>query len=72
MHRDERLGRRLGTIDDIDIRGNLETISNLALVGMMCVDLGKHMFIPTILEVLYEHIQRLVDEYAVAREEEGV
>ena len=61
----------MGQIEDIDIRGNLETISNLALIGMMCIDLGKHNFIPTILEDIYEHSQRLVDEYAVIREKES-
>lgn len=55
-------------IDDIDIRGSLETISNLALLGMMCVDQGKRQFIPTLLEDIFEHSQRLTEEYAV---EEG-
>ena len=51
-------------IDNVDIKGSLETISNLALIGMMCIDLSKTQFIPTILEDIYEHSQRLTMEYA--------
>jgi len=55
-------------IDDIDISGNLETISNLSRIGMLLIQLGKQEYIPTILDDVYEHSQRLVDEYAVVRE----
>jgi len=55
-------------LDVIDIRGNLETIKNLAAIGMVMIDLGKTEFIPTILEDLYEHSQRLTLEYASVEE----
>lgn len=62
----------MGQIEDIDISGNLETISNLARIGMLLIELGKHELIPTVLEDVYEHSQRLVDEYAVVKEKETV
>ena len=61
----------LGSVEDIDIRGNLETLEHLAQIGMMLIDLGKHEHIATILEDMQEHIQRLVLEYAVAEEKDA-
>ena len=58
-------------LDNVDIRGNLETIAHLAQVGMIMIDLGKNEHIPTILEDLQEHIQRLVLDYAVVEDEDA-
>lgn len=58
------------SIESVDIKGNLETVSNLSKLGMRCVDMSWDEFIPTLLEDLFEHIQRLVDDYAVARDAE--
>lgn len=55
-------------IDKIDVKGNLETIAHLAEIGMLLVDLDKMQHIPTILEDVLEHSQRLVLEYAVKEE----
>ena len=61
----------LGEIASIDIKGNLETIEHLAQIGMLLIDLGKNEHIPTVLEDLQEHIQRLVLEYAVVEEKDA-
>jgi len=53
---------------DTDIKGNLETISNLALIGIYLIDQDKKGFIPTLLEDIFEHSQRLVDDYAIVKE----
>ena len=55
-------------IDSLDVRGNLETISNLSLIGMFLLDQGKLEFIPTLLEDIYEHSQRLTMDYAQVEE----
>jgi len=55
-------------INDIDIGGNLETIAHLAMIGMILINLNKQEHIPTILEDIYEHAQRLTFEYAVKGE----
>ena len=52
-------------LDNTDIKGNLETIKHLAQIGMMLIDLSKDEHLPTILEEIYEHAQRLTLEYAV-------
>jgi len=51
-------------IDVIDVKGNLESIRNLADIGMMMIDLNKLQYVPTLLEDIMEHAQRLVIEYA--------
>ena len=56
-------------IEEVDIKGTLETISNLSLLGMMCIDLKEHRFISTLIEDIYDHSQRLVDDYAVVRDQ---
>ena len=60
-----------GKIDIADVRGSLETIANFALLGIMCINLGEYRFIPTLLEDICKHSQRLTLEYAVAKEEEN-
>lgn len=57
--------RRSMEIDAEDIRGNLETIANLALIGIFLVDLNRLRFIPTVLGLIDQEAQRLVLEYAV-------
>ena len=57
-------------IDTVDIRGSLETVANLALLGIMCINLGEYRFIPTLLEDICEHSQRLTLEYAATKEKE--
>ena len=59
---------KLTDLDGVDIKGNLETIANLAVVGMILIDINKQQYIPTILEVIQEVIQRLVLDYAVKEE----
>ena len=59
----------MGKIDDIDVGGNLETIEHLAQIGQLLIHLELYEHIPTILEVIHEHAQRLTLEYAVAEEE---
>ena len=54
----------MSQIDELDVRGNLETIEHLARIGMLLIDLNKLEHIPTILEDIFEHSQRLVLEYA--------
>ena len=58
----------MSSLDIVDIGGNLETISNLALIGIILIQVGKVDLIPTILEDLMGHIQRLTLEYAVKEE----
>lgn len=55
-------------IDEVDVKGSLETIKNLAAIGMILIDLGKLEYIPTILEDVYEHSQRLTIDYASVEE----
>jgi len=55
-------------IDNIDIKGNLETIEHLAQIGIMLIILSKREHIPTILELIHEHAQRLALEYATKGE----
>lgn len=57
------------SIESIDIRGNLETIEHLAQIGMLMIDQNYPQHIPTILEDICEHSQRLTLEYAVVQEE---
>jgi len=59
-------------IDGIDIRGNLETIEHLAQIGMMLIDLSRREHIPTILEDIYEHAQRLTFEYAAKEDDNAI
>ena len=59
-------------IDNIDIKGNLETIEHLAQIGQLLIDLGKQEHIPTVLEDICEHSQRLTLEYAVKGDEDAV
>jgi hypothetical protein len=59
------------TVEDIDIKGNLETIEHLAQIGQLLVEQDRKEHIPTILEDIYEHSQRLTFEYAVAEEQSG-
>ncbi len=54
--------------DIVDIEGNLETIEHLAQMGQLLSRLGLWHHIPTILEIIQEHIQRLVLEYAVVED----
>lgn len=60
----------MGKIDKEDIRGYLETISHLAAIGMILIDLSKEEHIPTILEEIFEHSQRLTLEYASVEEKQ--
>ncbi len=60
--------RRLGTIDKVDVAGNLETIEHLAQIGQLLVEQELYQHIPTILEDIFEHSQRLTLEYAVKEE----
>ena len=55
-------------IDNIDIKGNLETIEHLAQIGQLLIDLGRQEHIPTILETICEQAQRLTLEYAAKGE----
>jgi len=62
----------MGTLDKEgleDIEGYLETIANLAQVGRILIADGEAGFIPTILEDICEHSERLVWDYAVVKEE---
>jgi len=59
----------MGTLDKIDIKGTLETIEHLAQIGQLLMDLERHEYMPTILEDIGEHSQRLMLEYAVKEEE---
>lgn len=59
-------------IDDIDIKGSLETIEHLAQIGQLLIDQNRHEHIPTILEDIWEHSQRLTLEYAVKGEGDGI
>lgn len=59
----------MGTLDSVDIAGNLETIEHLAQIGQLLIYLELYEHIPTILEVTYEHSQRLTLDYAVVEEE---
>ena len=61
----------MGEIEDIDIAGSLETIEHLAQIGQRLVKQDRKEHIPTILEDIYEHAQRLAFEYAVAEEKDG-
>ena len=54
--------------DIVDNSGNLETIMNLSAIGILLLNLGKIDLIPTILEDIYEHSQRLTLEYAVRKD----
>ena len=55
----------MGTeIDSLDIKGNLETIEHLAQIGQLLIDQNRQEHIPTILEDIFEHAQRLTLEYA--------
>lgn len=58
----------MGQLDRVDIKGNLETIEHLAQIGQLLIDLEKDEHIPTILEDIHEHSQRLTLEYAVKEE----
>ena len=54
----------MGTeLDNIDVSGTLETIEHLAQIGQMLVVQGNHIHMPTILEDIFEHAQRLTLEY---------
>ena len=59
----------MGEIDKVDVKGNLETIEHLAQIGQLLIDLERYEHIPTVLEDICEHSQRLTLEYAVKEEE---
>lgn len=63
------MARLLGELDNADIKGHLETIEHLAQIGQFLIDHEKNEHIPTILEDICAHSQRLTLEYAVAEEE---
>jgi len=58
-------------IDIKDIYGNLETIEHMAQIGMILVEIDKLEHIPSVLEVILQHIQHLVMEYAAEGEDDG-
>ena len=60
--------KELDTKDLGDIRGSLESIKNLAATGMLLIDMSKTELLPTILEDLLEHSQRLTLEYSTVEE----
>jgi len=64
------MGRKLGSIDFIDIRGHLETIGHLAQIGIIMIDLSFEQHIPTILEDICAHSERLTLEYAVKEDDD--
>ncbi len=61
----------MSEIDREDVGGYLESIRSLATIGIILIQLGKVNLIPTILEEISEHSQRLTLDYAVAEEYNG-
>jgi len=59
----------MGAIDKVDIAGNLETIEHLAQIGQLLIEQNRNEHVPTILEDIFEHSQRLTLEYATVEEE---
>lgn len=60
--------KELVGVERTDVRGSLETVEHLAQIGIIMIDMNLFQHIPTILEDMLEHIQRLVLEYAVVED----
>ncbi len=61
----------MSEIDIKDVGGYLESIRNLADIGIILINLGKVTLVPTILEEIQEHSQRLAMEYTIVEEYSG-
>lgn len=50
----------------------LKTVKNLSDISLILIEQEKQELLPTILELLYQEVQQIVDEYCVERKSEPI